>query len=116
MAQSIEGPEAIVQQQLIAYNGHDVEGFVSTYAADAELFLHPDKLVARGSDQIRARYASRFSDNKPKATILKRIVLGKYVIDEEEITATSEGLPKTMRAVAMYEVENEKIQRAWFIS
>jgi hypothetical protein len=108
-------PELTVQRQLLAYNAHDIDGFVATYAADAELFLHPDKLLARGIEQIRDRYTARFKDAKPNAVILKRIVAGNKVIDEEEITASSAEGTKITKAVAIYEVSGDKISRAWFI-
>jgi hypothetical protein len=48
--------------------------------------------------------------------VLKRIVIGSTVIDEEEITTTPAGIPQTARAVAIYEVQAGRIARAWFIS
>lgn len=55
-------PEAVVQHQLERFNAHDIDGFVSTYAPDAELFFLPDAAMPRlsGADEIRAHYGSRF--------------------------------------------------------
>ena len=116
MAPSSSDPETIVQRQLDAYNAHDVEGLVATYADNAELFAHPSELLNQGSAQIRERYTRRFRDAQPHAVILKRIVLGPTVIDHEEITTQSAEGPQTIRAVVIYEVSQGKIARAWFIS
>jgi hypothetical protein len=116
MADLTLDPEAIVQRQLEAYNAHDVEGFVATYAEAAEIFAHPSTLLAKGAAQIRDRYAVRFRDYRPHAVVLKRIVIGSTVIDEEEITTTPAGIPQTARAVAIYEVQAGRIARTWFIS
>ncbi len=109
-------PESIVQKQVDAYNAHDVEAFVATYADDAELFMHPSELIAKGPAQIRDRYAKRFRDAKPHAVIPQRIVICQTVIDQEEITTLfPDGQRGTMRAVVIYEVKQDKIARAWVI-
>ena len=76
------GPEAIVQAQLEAYNARDLNAFLATYAEDAELFEHPSKLLASGMAQLRERYAARFADPILHALVLKRIVMGNFVIDQ----------------------------------
>jgi len=43
-------PAAVVQRQLDAYNARDLNTLLAVYAEDAELFEHPSKLVARGTD------------------------------------------------------------------
>lgn len=37
-------PSSVVQRQLDAYNAHDVDALVETYAPDAQLYEHPAKL------------------------------------------------------------------------
>lgn len=116
MANLTLDPEAIVQRQLEAYNVHDVDAFMATYAEAAEIFAHPSTLLAKGATQIRDRYAARFRDHRPHAVILKRIVIGSTVIDEEEITTAPSGVPRNVRAVAIYEVQAGPIARTSFIS
>jgi hypothetical protein len=110
------GPEAIVQAQLEAYNARDLDAFLATYAASAELFEHPSKLLASGMAQLRERYAARFADPMLHAVVLKRIVVGNFVIDHERVRRMfPEGLG-TMDAVATYEVQGDRIVRVWFIT
>ncbi len=117
MSDQIYNPEAIVQRQVDAYNAHDIEAFVATYTDDAELFLHPSELIAKGSAQIRERYSRRFREARPSAVIPKRMVLGRTVIDQEEITTVSpDGQRGTIRALVIYEIPHDKIARAWLIT
>jgi hypothetical protein len=108
-------PEAVVQAQLEAYNARDIDAFVATYTNDAEVFEHPAKLLAAGSAQLRERYGARFKDPILHAAIVKRIVMGNVVVDHEKVTRTfPEGRGLT-EAVAIYQVENGKIAKAWLI-
>jgi hypothetical protein len=109
-------PEAIVAAQLEAYNARDLDAFLATYAEDAELFEHPSKLLASGMAQLRERYATRFADPTLHAVVLKRIVVGNFVIDHERVSRMFPEGPGTMDAVATYEVQGERIVRVWFIT
>jgi hypothetical protein len=108
-------PEAAVQRQLDAYNARDIEALMATYAADAQQFEHPAKLLANGAAQIRERFVARFNEPNLHARLVKRIVAGNVVIDHEHVTRTfPEGRGK-IELVAIYEVQNDKIVKAWFI-
>jgi hypothetical protein len=109
-------PESVVQRQFDAYNAHDVEALMAEYADDAQQFEHPSKLLASGAAAIRERYAARFRDSRPHAALVRRIVIGDKVIDHEEVTSGSaQGIVKA-NLVAIYEVRDAKIARAWFIA
>ena len=108
-------PEAIVQRHLDAYNAHDLDALMATYADDARQFEHPDKLLASDAAQIRERFAARFKEPNLHALLVKRIVAGSTVIDHEIVTRTfPEGAGK-LELVAIYEVMGGKIAKAWFI-
>jgi hypothetical protein len=107
--------EAVVQQQLDAYNAHDIEALMATYAEDAQQFEHPAKLLASGSVQIRERFLARFAEPNLHALLLKRIVAGNMVIDHERVTRTLPEGTGRLELVAIYEVQNGKIAKAWFI-
>ena len=109
------GPEAVVQAQLEAYNARDLNAFLATYAENAELYEHPSKLLASGMAQLRERYAARFAEPNLHAVVVKRIVMGNFVIDHEKVTRMFPEGPGTLDAVAMYEVQGQRIARVWFI-
>lgn len=109
-------PEQVVQRQLDAYNAKDLNTLLTIYAEDAQLFEHPSTLLATGTAQIRDRFASRFSEPNLQAELKNRITCGNTVIDQELVTRTFQEGPGQIELVAIYEVTNQKISRAWFIS
>ena len=108
-------PEAVVQAQLDAYNAHDLAAFVAAYTEDVQLFEHPSKLLASGSAQMRERYAARLKDPILHAVIAKGIVMGNVVVDHEKVTATLPEGRGLIEAIAIYEVQDGKIAKAWLI-
>lgn len=108
--------EAVVQRQLDAYNARDVEGILATYAADAQQFEFPDKLLATGTAALRERFVARFQEPNLHAQLLHRTVMGNKVIDHEEVTRTFPEGPGKIQLLAIYEVQAGKIAKAWFLS
>src|SRR5688500_12661586 len=109
-------PEAIVQRQLDAFNARDVSSLVAIYADDAGLYEHPDKLLARGTTQLRERFTARFRERNLRAELQRRIVLGSFVFDHEIITRTFPEGPGTLEVVMIYEVRAGRIANSWVIS
>ena len=107
--------EAVVQRQLDAYNARDIDALMATYADEAEQFEHPATLLARGAAHIRERSAARFQEPNLHARLVRRIVSGRMVVDHEIVTRTFPEGPGTLELIAIYEVENGRIIRAWFI-
>jgi hypothetical protein len=108
-------PEEVVQRQLDAYNAHDVEAWLATYAEDGQQFEHPAKLLASGSAQLRERITARFQEPNLHARLIKRIVMDHIVVDHEEVTRTFPDGTGKIGLVAIYEVRNGRIAMAWFI-
>ena len=100
----------LVQRQLDAYNAHDLDALLDTYAADAVQYLHPGQLVADGAAAIRARMEMRFRDRLLQASLIRRVVMGDIVIDHETVACTFPEGPGKMDAVAIYQVRDGKIQ------
>jgi hypothetical protein len=109
-------PAAVVQRQLDAYNARDIDALIATYAADAQLFEFPAKLLASGSAAIRERFLARFQEPNLHAALLNRTVMGQTVVDHEEVSRTfPEGMGK-IRLLMIYEVQAGKIAKAWSIA
>jgi hypothetical protein len=108
----VSAPEKVVQEQLEAYNRHDVDAFLKTYSAEIKLYEFPDKEISSGQGAMRKTYGRLF-EREPdrKATIAKRIVQGDYVIDHEEVS----GGGREFKAVAIYRVKDDKIVTVWFV-
>jgi hypothetical protein len=108
-------PEAVVQRQLDAYNNRDIEAFMATWAADAQYFEHPGKLLASGHQEIRERHVTRFREPNLHGALIKRMVVGNKVVDQEKVTRTFPEGSGQIEVIAMYEVEEGRIAKAWFI-
>lgn len=107
--------ETTVQRQLNAYNAKDIDALMAVYASEAQQFEHPAKLLADGAAQIRERFVARFKEPNLHAQLINRIVAGNVVIDHESVTRTfPEGAGK-IELVAIYEVQQDKIIKAWFM-
>lgn len=107
-------PATVVQRQLDAYNARDVAALMDIYADDVQAFEHGGKLVASSSAQLGANLAIRFQEPNLHAHLINRIVCGNLVIDHEEVTRTFPEGTGRLEMVAMYEVQDGRIVRAWF--
>ena len=106
--------EALVQRQLDAYNARDIDALMATYADDIQHFEFPSTLVASGAAQVRERLCARLQEPNLHARLLGRTAMGNLVIDHEIVTRDFPEGPGTVELIAMYEVQGEKIVRAWF--
>lgn len=88
---------------------------MATYAAEIELFEHPSKLLARGAAQARERQAVRLSEPNLHTKLISRIVMGSFVIDQEVVTRTFPEGTGWIDLVAIYEVREDRIIKAWFL-
>jgi hypothetical protein len=108
---SVEFP---VQQQLVAYNARDIDAFMQWWADDCEYYEFPARLLARGAAQIRERHVARFQEANLFGKLVHRAAVGNIVIDQERVTRTfPEGLGE-VDVIAIYEVVEGKIAKAWF--
>jgi hypothetical protein len=106
--------ERVAAAQLAAYNAHDVDAFMLCWRADAELFAFPGELLAAGADAIRARHVTRFKDAAVHVELLNRVVVENVVVDHELFTRTfPEGVGQ-VEVMAIYELEDGLIRKAWF--
>lgn len=104
----------LAQAQLIAYNNKDIEAFLVPYSDSVEIYQYPNKLIGKGKENMRKEYAQMFASTPDLfCTVVKRMVLGNTVIDEESVVFNKQAPP--FKAIAIYTVENNKIKRVTFI-
>lgn len=109
-----KSPEAVVQAQLDAYNAKDIDALLATYAPDAEQYQLHGPLLARGSEEMRARFLARFVEPDLFANLISRMSMDNIVIDHEVVTRNlPEGLG-TVEMMCIYEVADGRIQKASF--
>ncbi len=107
-------PEAVIQQQLDAYNARDIDAFMACWADDALYYEHPDTLLASGKSEIRERHIARFKEPSLFGERIKRMMVGNLVVDQEVVTRNFPQGRGKMDVIAIYEVEQGKITKAWF--
>ena len=112
-------PSAVVQAQLDAYNAKDRDRLLATYAADAdadaEQFTLHGELLAKGHDELRARYAARFVEPDLHARLLSRTVVGTVVVDVKGITRNFPAGLGSVEMLCINEVADGLIHKASFV-
>lgn len=105
-----ETPEAIVQRQVNAYNAKNLDAFLDTYSKDVEIYFN-DKLSFKGLEQMRKQYSFLNKTTDLYCQIENRIVINNKVIDKEKVRFGKQ----IIKAVAIYEVKNGKINKVTFV-
>ena len=104
-------PEELADQQLLAYNAHNLEAFLAPYAEDVEIYdLSTNKLQVKGKEAMRKQYNFLTTAKTLYCNLLNRVVQGNIVVDHEEIW---EGGRK-FYGLAIYEIKGDKIVKVWF--
>jgi hypothetical protein len=107
-------PAEVVDAQLKAFNRHDLEAFLATFAPNATLSDQPEPVRASGLTELRRVYGPGFADNPSiKISVSSRIVLGRYVVDSEAASGLPDG--SSVAEIVIYEVEAGKIAKVWVI-
>lgn len=112
LADSIIRNEAVnlVEQQLNAYNDHNLEAFLRPYADDVEIYSLPGNLQSKGKEAMRKSYDFLNHAGNLHCEITNRIVEGNIIVDHEKVVMGD----KVVTAVAIYTVENGKIKTVHF--
>ncbi|PMS21954.1 steroid delta-isomerase [Trinickia dabaoshanensis] len=103
-----------VEQQLNAYNARDIDAFMQWWTDDCEYYEFPSRLLASGAAQIRERHVKRFEESNLFGRLIHRAVVGNMVVDQECVTRTFPEGPGEIDVLAIYEVADGKIAKAWF--
>ena len=101
----------LVQQQLNAYNAHDLEAFLAPYADDVDIYSLPGEIISAGKEEMRNNYM--FLTNTPNiyCKLLNRITDSNMVVDHEEIWGFPGG---PVHGIAIYVIEDGKISKVFF--
>ncbi|MFC5046409.1 SgcJ/EcaC family oxidoreductase [Aquimarina hainanensis] len=107
--------EAIVQEQLDAYNSRDLELFLSFYSDDIVILDFPgEKVTISGKEALRNVYKEMF-ENSPKlhCEIVSRIVFDDKVLDHERVSGRY-GVD-LVEVVAIYKLREGLISSVHFV-
>lgn len=104
-------PRAVVEQQLTAYNSHDIDAFAATYAEDV-LIQRRDGSLLQGRQALRDHYAGQFAQGRCRAEILGRLGEGDWVVDHELAHGVADD---PIRTLVAYRVREGLIDRVDFL-
>ncbi len=106
-------PELLVQRQLNGYNARNIDAFLEPFSDDFEIYNYPNELSGKGKAKLKQGYIDFFKKHpKLHCELVSRTVIGNKVIDHERITGF---LAEPYEAVAIYEIENNKISKVTFL-
>ncbi|MBL7728686.1 MAG: nuclear transport factor 2 family protein [Dinghuibacter sp.] len=106
--------EQLAQQQLDAYNKHDIEAFLAPYSDSVAVYMFPNQLMYKGKANMRKEYADMFAGTPDlNCQLVNRIVLKNTVIDQEKVVFDKNRPP--LEAIAIYTIENNKIAKVHFL-
>ena len=107
--------EALLQQQLDAYNARDLDAFLAPYSESVEVYTFPGERMLSGKREMRNRYETWFEQNPLlHCELVNRMVVGNIAVDHERVTGL-EG-ERGWEGLAVYQVENGKIAKVYFAS
>jgi len=98
-----------------AYNAHDLDAVMTFFAPDSELIQFPDKVVAKGTAELRKRYAARLAEPNLHVDVTNRIAVADKVLDHERIVRTFPEGPGVWDIATIIEVRDAHIARLWLI-
>lgn len=105
---------ATVDRQIAAYNAHDLEGFLATYADSIAVQNLGDTVAVEGKAALRQSTEEWFTRApQVRSEVLNRMVMGPFVVDHERLTGAPDGAP--LEVVGIFEVRDSVIRRVWFI-
>jgi hypothetical protein len=105
---------AVVDRQNAAYNRHDLEAFLATYADSISVQQLGDPVPVVGKLKLRESTEAWFAEAPGARTeVVERMVLGPFVVDRQRVTAGSGVQP--LDAIGIYEVREGLIRRVWSI-
>ncbi len=110
-------PEQVAQSLVDAYNTRNMEGILKAYAPDSIAYALPSgEVILKGHDEIRKKFARVLDPNvKLKVGVVNRIVDGKFVIDKEKISGTSDGKAVEFYGTVIYEITDGLIRKEWYL-
>ena len=112
----MESPEAVVQASIDAYNAHDLEAYIATYAPAATFNQLGGRTLLDSRDAMKGFYR-QFFEARPtvRCEIRQRSVMGPFVVDLQEISGEISGDDQPrMQAMVITEVLEGRIARVWY--
>lgn len=93
---------SIVARRTAAYNEHDIDAFLATYADNVRVYEYPDKFLGEGVYRMRAIFGPQFEDGQGRIVVHSQHVLGNTVVSDETVSYYG----KTEHNIGIYIVDD----------
>jgi len=107
----IRSPLEVVNLRMQAYNEHDLDTFLSTYAEAVEIYTYPDRSLGKGKKHIKSLFEDVFQEGSVHVDIHHQIAKDGYVINHETVVSGD----KQTEYVSIYEVRKGLIRSVRFV-
>ncbi len=107
----VRSPLDTVNLRMEAYNNHDMDTFLGTYADGVTIYTYPDTELGKGKAHLRSIFESMFEEESVRVEIHHQIAKDAYVINHE--TVSYDG--SETEYVSIYEVRDGLITSVRFV-
>lgn len=94
-----------VSKRIAAYNAHDIDAFLATYAEDVRIYVYPERFLGQGRDRMRRIFGPQFARGDGFVRVRNQHVLENRVVSIEDVTI--DGMLE--RNIAIYTIADEVI-------
>ncbi|MDR7090534.1 MULTISPECIES: nuclear transport factor 2 family protein [Cellvibrio] len=104
-------PLAVVNKRMDAYNQHNLNAFLATYAETVQVYTYPDKQLAGGKAHLQSIFEPMFKEGNVAVKIHQQIEKDSYVINHETVIHAD----KKTDYVSIYKVVDGLITEVRFV-
>ena len=111
-APQTDSPETVLEASIAAYNAHDLDAYLATFAPAATFGQLGGRILLDSREAMRGFY-QQFFEARPTARceIKQRTVIGPFVIDLQQISGENQ---PPMQAMVISEVSGSRISKIWY--
>lgn len=104
-------PLEVVNKRMDAYNQHNLNAFLATYADTVQIYTYPDKQLAGGKTHVQSIFEPMFKEGNIAVKIHQQIEKDSYVINQETVIYAG----KKTDYVSIYKVVDGLITEVRFV-
>ena len=84
-AVSDRSPLEVVNERMSAYNRHDLDAFLATYADGVAVFTYPNRSLGKGKAHMRSIFEPMFKKGAAQVVIHHQVVKDSFVVNHETV-------------------------------
>lgn len=108
---AVLSPLEVVNKRMDAYNRHNLNAFLATYADTVQVYTYPDQQLAGGKAHLQSIFEPMFKEGNVAVKIHQQIEKDSYVINKETVIYSG----KKTDYVSIYKVVDGLITEVRFV-